>query len=194
MANVIGMEQRNAMLGPWRRKWSHRRIAQTLGLNRRTVARYIEQHELEAGGADPPEAKCTIPPAGDGSSKPSIVPAGKSGRRSQCEAYEDPIAQALEKGLSSQRIFQDLVCDYGFEGSYDSVKRYVRQKKAASPKRIWRMETLPGEEAQVDFGTGAWVIGGYWFITQEKASSTGHLVKAAQSPKEADEASSAGIR
>ena len=171
MANVIGMEQRSAILGLWRRKWSHRRIARTLGLNRRTVARYVEQFEQEAAGADLPEpkctilppgnegSKCTIPPAGDGSSKPAIVPTGKSGRQSQCAAYGEPIALGLDKGLSAQRIFQDLVCDYGFEGSYDCVKRYVRKKKESSPKRIWRMETLPGEEAQVDFGTGAWVKG-----------------------------------
>ena len=69
MANVIGMEQRSAILGLWRRKWSYRRIARTLGLNRRTVARYIGQHELGAGGDDPPEPKCTIVPAGNEGSK-----------------------------------------------------------------------------------------------------------------------------
>jgi transposase len=171
MANVIGMEQRSAILGLWRRKWSRRRIARTLGLNRRTVAGYIEQHEgqlrLKAAADSnctivPPGkhgSKCTIPPAGNGDAKPSIPPAGKSGRQSQCEPYSEQIELALEKGLQAQRIWQDLVCDYGFEGSYDSVKRYVRQKRAASPKRIWRMETLPGEEAQVDFGTGAWIKG-----------------------------------
>jgi transposase len=67
------------------------------------------------------------------------------------------IGLGLEKGLEAQRIWQDLVCDYGYEGSYDSVKRYVRRKKAARPGQIWRVETLPGEEAQVDFGTGAWI-------------------------------------
>jgi len=147
MANVIGMEQRNAILGLWRRKWSRRRIARTLGLNRRTVARYIAEHERETGETNPPASKCTIPPT------------GKLGRQSQCLAHAEQIDQALEQGLSAQRIWQDLVYDYGFEGSYDSVKRYVRRKKAAHPRRIWRMETLPGEEAQVDFGTGAWVQG-----------------------------------
>ena len=115
MANVIGMEQRSAILGLWRREWSHRRIARTLGLNRRTVARYIEQFEHEAVGTDPPDSKCTIPPPGKRASKCTIVPAGKSGHQSQCEAYCDPIGLALEKGLSAQQIFQDLVCNYGFK-------------------------------------------------------------------------------
>ena len=157
MANVIGMEQRSAILGLWRRKWSHRRIARTLGLNRRTVARYIEHLEREGGVADPPDPKCTILPPGNDASKCTIPPAGKTGRQSRCVAYAEGIERALEQGLTAQRIWQDLVCGHGFEGSYDSVKRYVHRKKAAHPRRIWRMETLPGEEAQVDFGTGAWI-------------------------------------
>jgi transposase len=63
----------------------------------------------------------------------------------------------LEKGLDAQRIWQDLRDDYGFTGSYDSVKRYIRKEKAREPVRIYRIESLPGEEAQVDFGTGAWI-------------------------------------
>ena len=98
-------------------------------------------------------------PTGKDGSNCTIVPAGKSGRQSQCEPYSEQVELALEKGLHAQRIWQDLVCDYGFEGSYDCVKRYVRRTKAATPNRIWRMETLPGEEAQVDFGTGAWIKG-----------------------------------
>jgi len=165
MANVIGMEQIGAIRGLWRRKWSRRRIARTLGLNRRTVTRYINQFEAESAGTGPPDPKCTILPPGNGDSKYTIPPAGKTprhgsgqaGRQSQCEVYAEQIERALEKGLTAQRTWQDLVCDCGFEGAYDSVKRYIRQKKAAAPRRIWRMETLPGEEAQVDFGTGAWI-------------------------------------
>lgn len=36
-----------------------------------------------------------------------------------------------------------------------SVQRFVRKLKAAQPQRVWRMEALPGEEVQVDFGLGA---------------------------------------
>jgi transposase len=86
------------------------------------------------------------------------VPPGNLGCRSRCEPYREPIERWLEAGLSGQRIYQDLVCEYGFEGSYDSVKRFVRRLKKAHPKRIYRIETLPGEEAQVDFGVGAPIL------------------------------------
>jgi hypothetical protein len=50
----------------------------------------------------------------------------------------------------------------GFTGSYDSVKRFVRQLGRAHPSHplpMRRMECGPGEEAQVDFGSGAPVLG-----------------------------------
>lgn len=156
MANVIRMDQRAAILGLSRRKWSVRRIARTLCLNRRTVSRYIQEHEKE-GKREQDKSKCTIPPPGKPGSKCTIPPAGKLGRKSECEPYKQQVDSWLSGGHSAQRIWQDLVTDYGYEGSYDSVKRYVRRKKAASPRAIWRVETLPGEEAQVDFGTGAWI-------------------------------------
>jgi len=157
--------------------WSQRRIARELGIDRETVARY---RRLAREAAEP---KPTIPPAGSeavpppnpaivppGSEaktvaaddpKPAISPAGsKPGRISQCEAYRTAIEMGLERGLSAQRIYQDLVSEQSFEGSYDSVKRYVRQLEQASPLPFRRMETAPGQEAQVDFGQGAWVVEG----------------------------------
>jgi transposase len=63
-----------------------------------------------------------------------------------------------EAGLSAQRIYQDLVSEHQFAGSYDAVKRFVRQLGATEPLPFRRMETEPGQEAQVDFGQGAWVV------------------------------------
>jgi transposase len=68
------------------------------------------------------------------------------------------IKAGLDAGLSAQRIYQDLVIEQKFVGSYDSVKRFVRQLEQASPLPFRRMESDPGQEAQVDFGQGAWVV------------------------------------
>ena len=43
--------------------------------------------------------------------------------------------------------------------SYYSVRRFVARLMRKTPLPFRRMETEPGEEAQVDFGTGAPVIG-----------------------------------
>ena len=65
---------------------------------------------------------------------------------------------AVAVGLSAQRIYQDLVCEHGFAGSYQAVKRFVRHLRQTQPIPFVRMEVEPGAEAQVDFGQGAWVV------------------------------------
>jgi transposase len=103
-----------------------------------------------------------ISPAGSApnpSLNPAISPTGsKPGRVSHCQPFESLIQSGLEAGLSAQRIYQDLVSEQQFTGSYDSVKRYARQLGAAHPLPFRRLETEPGHEAQVDFGQGAWVV------------------------------------
>jgi hypothetical protein len=51
-----------------------------------------------------------------------------------------------EVGLSAQRIYQDLVEENGFTDSYQSIERFVRKLRAASPERIWRLECQSGED------------------------------------------------
>lgn len=78
--------------------------------------------------------------------------------RSECQPYTETIESKLEQELSAKRIFQDLVTEHGFVGSYSSVKRFVRRLCKKRPLPFRRMECEPGAEAQVDFGTGAWMI------------------------------------
>lgn len=86
------------------------------------------------------------------------VPIGSDGSRSLCLDHQALITEALAQGLTAQRIWQDLVATHGFTGGYDSVKRFVRRQRAAAPEPFRRLECLPGAEAQVDFGQGAWVV------------------------------------
>jgi transposase len=120
------------------------------------------------------ESKPAIPPAGSpgsnggffqavsagdsGSSQPGTEGPAKLGRPSLCEPYRALILEKLERGLSAQRIYQDLVGDHGFAGGYDSVKRFVRWLGRGRVLPVRRMECAPGEEAQVDFGSGAPIV------------------------------------
>jgi len=105
----------------------------------------------------PKPAIVTLGSASQTDSKPAIPPAG-SGRQSSCLAWQSQIEAAAAVGLSAQRIYQDLVCEHGFTGSYQAVKRYVRPLRQPSLVPFVRMEVEPGAEAQVDFGLGAWVM------------------------------------
>ncbi|MBE0467574.1 MAG: IS21 family transposase, partial [Candidatus Desulforudis sp.] len=80
------------------------------------------------------------------------------GRSSQCEPFREAIGKKLDQGLSAQRIWQDLVSESGFTGSYSSVRRFVRRLGQNMPLPSRRMECEPGQEAQVDFGSGALVL------------------------------------
>jgi transposase len=51
-------------------------------------------------------------------------------------------------------IWQDLVADCGFPGSYQTVKRFVRKLRGNQPLQARAVIiTAPGEEAQVDYGS-----------------------------------------
>jgi transposase len=95
---------------------------------------------------------------GDGSELFAQALAAAQANVSLCARWKAEIEAGLDQGLSAKRIHQDLVRDRGFAGSYQSVKRFVRrlEQEAAVPFR--RMEFAPGEQLQVDFGTGAWIV------------------------------------
>ena len=170
MANEVKMDVKHSIQALYMKGWSRRKIARELHLHRQTVGRYVG--ELVA--SDRADSKCTIPTAGDGTEKPpgsdstcTIPTAGKikgsgsngPGRVSSCEPYRAEIERGLEQGLSAQRIYQDLIETRSFEGSYEAVKRFTRHQRKVAPKRFERVESEPGMEMQVDFGTGAWIIG-----------------------------------
>jgi transposase len=52
-------------------------------------------------------------------------------------------------------IYQDLVDLHGFDGAYNSVKRFTAQLRHKAPEQFDRLSFQPGEEMQVDYGEGA---------------------------------------
>jgi transposase len=150
MANHIKMDKIAAITCLRRRGWAKARIARELGVHRETVTRYIEQV-----GTD---SKPTLnPPAGNFQNQQNL-PLGNSGPKSACEPFREVIAAKSEADLSGKRIWQDLVAEHGFTAGYDSVKRFVARLRKASRPPFRRMESEPGQEAQVDFGKGAPVV------------------------------------
>jgi transposase len=57
-----------------------------------------------------------------------------------------------EQGVEGQAIWQLLVEQHDFAGSYSSLKRFLRQVEPPDLRATVRLEVGPGEEAQVDFG------------------------------------------
>jgi transposase len=77
---------------------------------------------------------------------------------SACTAYREAIELGLSRGRNAVAIWQDLVDEYGFASSYQSVQRFVRKLRGAqTPEARVVIVTSPGQEAQVDYGTGPMV-------------------------------------
>ena len=186
MSNVLKVNKQETIRNLYERGWSLRRIAEELGINRRTVGRHAVKCTKEATSGSQDDSKCTneVTPGSEDDSKCTreVTPGSKGDSKctegaavglveailaeqhsvtlrakSRCEEQRAVIEGKIDKGLSAQRIYQDLVAEHGFLASYQSVKRFVAKLKARSPKRVWRMECQPGEEVQVDFGLGAMI-------------------------------------
>jgi len=71
-------------------------------------------------------------------------------RGSIIDPYKEKVIKMLEEGLSGVRIYEELLKG-GYPGSYPTVRRYIAKIKASENIFI-RINTPPGEEAQVDFG------------------------------------------
>lgn len=61
----------------------------------------------------------------------------------------------MQRDRNAMAIWQDLVSEYGFAHNYQSVKRFVNKLQPHAVKEARAIIiTEPGEEAQVDYGTG----------------------------------------
>jgi transposase len=165
LANYLKMTKVQQVTALLALNWSFRRIHREIGVDRGTVAKYAVEIAANpakvfpgseaaespdsagfSGGAPPKPAKVT---AGSGSNPAKVFP----GSRSSAAAYRTQIQEGIDAGLTAQRIYQDLVQDYGFGHSYESVKRFVR-KLAPKREAVGVMHSAAGEEAQVDFFRG----------------------------------------
>lgn len=169
MVNRLKMAKINAILTLHEQGWSQRKIAEQLGIHRETVARYLANRAKPAkpstgcdGAGDATEAvgleaenRPKAPHGSEAENRPE-APYGSLPSRSQCEPYRARIIELYEQGLSAQRIYQDLRDEADI--SYYSIRRFVARLRASDPLPFRRIETQPGQEAQVDFGTGARVF------------------------------------
>jgi transposase len=167
MSNVLSEEKRQEVLALGRLGWTLRRIEQATGVRRETASQYLKAASVAIRSprrrslAKPASEVSTDSPTGDGphgAAGSSPTTPGRSPRASACEPYRELVESALEKGRNAVAIYQDLVTDHGFAARYASVKRFVAKLRGQRcPEAHPVIVTAPGEEAQVDYGTGPMV-------------------------------------
>jgi transposase len=127
---------------------SDRQVSRDTGFNRRTVKRYREwgqkQGLLEGEMPSLEELQSRVT-----ASLPEKTPPQN---QSSLEAYRELVKQWVSANVEVAAIQQRLM-ERGYTGSYASVWRFVRSIEPRKGQRLTvRVETKPGEEAQVDFG------------------------------------------
>lgn len=131
-----------------------RRIARDLKMSRKTVKFYREVAAACGWISGPMPDRAVMDPsveryAASLRATPSAVQARPV---SSVEPYREFVKGLRDQGVEIQAIFERLREVHQFKGSYSSVRRFVRSFEPLTPEACVRIETAPGEEAQVDFG------------------------------------------
>jgi len=168
MANVLSEEKRQQVVALGRLQWSLRQIEEALGVRRETASGYLKAAGIAIratrGRRAPPDAASQAITDPGAEAKPASQaitdsaappPAAVKPQPSACEPYRALIEQALANRRNGVAIYQELVDAHGFGASYSSVRRFVRRLRGAAVAKTFAViHTEPGEEAQVDYGTG----------------------------------------
>ena len=160
--NVLTPQQRSTVVTLLQNHVSQHKISRKTGIDRKTVRKLT----LALFAAAVPAANS---PMATGSAAladqipPPWPPAPADGNllrlpahaRSACEPHRTWIEAQIRLGRNATAIYQELVDRHSFLGRYNSVKRFCRGLRQSEPEQFDRLEFLPGEEAQVDYGEGA---------------------------------------
>src|ERR1700687_4645005 len=174
MSKVLSEEKKQQVIALGKLGWPLRRIEQATGVRRETASAYLKAAGvvvcLPGWGrrapakpamlmtTDPAKPAMEVTTDSGGSSGNQGLPTHPEPSASTCEPYRGLIKQGLARGRNAVAIWQDLVSDHGFAGSYQTVKRFVRKlREPQRPEAAGIILTAAGEEAQVDYGSGPMV-------------------------------------
>jgi transposase len=125
---------------------SERRIAGDLKVSRPAVHKYKVWVQAQ-GYLDPgqplPDLATLLAALGPVSEPPQMT--------SSLTAYQDVVERLLDHGVEMTAIWQRLRENYGYQGSYSAVRRFVHRLRPVEPEVFVRVQTAPGQEMQVDF-------------------------------------------
>lgn len=124
---MVGKEECMEIWALKRQGYSNRAIARKLGIHRKTVKKYLDSREFPAYREEVQ-------------------------RQSNLAPYYGIIEDWLSREDYQATRVHEMLVQQGYQGSYETVKRRVRQVKEKRDRIAYvRFETTPGQQAQVDF-------------------------------------------
>ncbi len=115
---MLGVAMHTTIQTLSKKGYNKTQIAKILEIDRKTVRRVL--NELNEKGIVERKETCSI-----------------------LDPYKEYIQIQVTKDLKAIRIYQDLVREFGFQGSYDTVKKYVAKIKNLHLKHIWYYTVFP---------------------------------------------------
>jgi transposase len=181
MSNVLNEEKKQQVIALGKLGWTLRRIEQATGVRRETAGAYLKAAGVTVRAPGGWGHRSPAKPANEvitdsADSKPAneagvitdfirpfsqkqplqLPPSNASA--SACEPYRETIELELSRGRNAMAIWQNMVTANGFAGGYQTVQRFVRKLRGSQgPGPFGIIVTAPGEECQVDYGTGPMV-------------------------------------
>ena len=126
---------------------SDRAVQRDTAIDRRTVHRYrawaVAQGLLTGQLPALEDLQCLLEQTLAAPAPPQMV--------SSVEPFRVQVVELRAQGSEMMSIWERLK-ERGYSGSYSAFRRFVRTLEPKQPEADGRVETAPGEEAQVDFG------------------------------------------
>jgi len=128
---------------------SQRSVACDLGYARDTI-RHYHTWAKEKGYLD---SDLPLPELSEVQAELGPITNIRKSNISTVEPYRQIVEKLMDQGVEMAAIHRRLARNYGYTGSYTSVRRFVANIKPKDKAAVARIETEPGAEAQVDFGS-----------------------------------------
>jgi len=149
MSNRLKMVQKELLYALFNKNWSDRKINDSIGIHRVTISRYRKEwHKLQKAKETvnitvstlsldenlPSDTVQNVPPGQNEVPTEGVVhfqvptdpqpTCNGITSKSKVIQYYNEINLKLQNGQHARSIYQDLVSEHQYAGSYDSVKRY----------------------------------------------------------------------
>ena len=151
----IVMEELVEVLYQWHKRRSISQIKRSLGIDRKTIRKYIGLAEGHGFSRDMEvEEYADYLELAGRVQKGLKTPLAASPAYKATVLYESTIEKLLgQKYMVAKQVYRILMRDYDYGLSYSSFKRYMNMKYPKPQRNCLRIEVGAAEEAQVDFGS-----------------------------------------
>jgi transposase len=156
----VKMEELIEVLYQWHKGRNISQIKYSLGLDRKTIRKYIELAEPYGFLRDGEVMDDVYYLQLAGKIQAGLkMPLGSSESFKKTALYQTTIEKLLSKKyMTPKQAYRILKRDHEYSLSYSSFNRYVNIKYPKAPRNCLRIEVKAAEEAQVDFGSAGMMV------------------------------------